>query len=73
MVVLSTSGGRLQAADLPDCDDSSLSDVAATDEIEPQTGTDPLALDPPNRGVSSDAPLPAGRAAVHDVFRPPTR
>jgi hypothetical protein len=73
MVVLSASARSVEADDLPDCDDSSLLDSAAADEIEPPSGTVPPSPDLHRHGVQSAPPLRTGRTAVNDVFRPPTR
>ena len=73
MVVLSANARGVQAVDLPDWDDNSMFDTAATDEVEHPTGTVPPTPDLHRPGVQAEAPLRAGRTAVHDVFRPPTR
>lgn len=73
MVVLSANARGVQAVDLPDHNDSSLLDTGAADEVEPPSGTVPPALDLHRHGVQSEPPLRAGRTAVPDVFRPPTR
>ena len=73
LVALSTLVGRAQAVELVDCDDCSQCDAAAADEIEPPPGTAPPSPDLSRCGLQSEPPLPAGRTAVQDVFRPPTR
>lgn len=73
MAVLAAVDGRTQAADLLDYDDYSRCDAAAPDGVEAPSGTAPLIPDLPCHGVRSEPPLPAGRTAVQDVFRPPTR
>jgi hypothetical protein len=73
MVVLSANARGVQAVDLPNCDDNSRFDAAAADEVEPPSGTVSPIPHLHRHGVQSEPPLRAGRTAVHDVFRPPTR
>lgn len=73
LVALSTVAERAQAAELPDGDDCSQIDADAADEIEAPPGTAAFSPDPAEPCAESEPPLPAGRTAVQDVFRPPTR
>ena len=73
MVALATVAGRAQAVEPPDGDDCSQCDAAAADELALPTGTATPSPDLSRSGAESEPPLPTGRTAVSDVFRPPTR